>query len=84
MQLLIFAIRGFYFCRLVRGFALDKPILLEGPPGCGKSSTVVALAAVTGHPLTRLNLSEQTVEFFSIPISSFFCKLKMLVLLQIK
>ncbi|EJD74394.1 midasin [Loa loa] len=46
--------------RLVRGLAVDKPILLEGPPGCGKSSTVVALAAVTGYPLTRLNLSEQT------------------------
>uniref|UniRef100_A0AAF5PSU8 Midasin n=2 Tax=Wuchereria bancrofti TaxID=6293 RepID=A0AAF5PSU8_WUCBA len=46
--------------RLVRGLAVDKPILLEGPPGCGKSSTVVALAAVTGHSLTRLNLSEQT------------------------
>uniref|UniRef100_A0A1I8EQE7 Midasin n=2 Tax=Wuchereria bancrofti TaxID=6293 RepID=A0A1I8EQE7_WUCBA len=49
-----------YICRLVRGLAVDKPILLEGPPGCGKSSTVVALAAVTGHSLTRLNLSEQT------------------------
>uniref|UniRef100_A0A915Q716 Midasin n=1 Tax=Setaria digitata TaxID=48799 RepID=A0A915Q716_9BILA len=46
--------------RLARGLAINKPILLEGPPGCGKSSTVVALAAITGHPLTRLNLSEQT------------------------
>uniref|UniRef100_A0A0R3RTL0 Midasin n=1 Tax=Elaeophora elaphi TaxID=1147741 RepID=A0A0R3RTL0_9BILA len=46
--------------RLVRGLAVNKPILLEGPPGCGKSSTVVALATVTGHALTRLNLSEQT------------------------
>ncbi|VDN24368.1 unnamed protein product [Gongylonema pulchrum] len=50
---------------LARGLTLDKPILLEGPPGCGKSSTVVALAAITGHPLTRLNLSEQTVSVFS-------------------
>ncbi|VBB33041.1 unnamed protein product, partial [Acanthocheilonema viteae] len=46
--------------RLVRGLEIDKPILLEGPPGCGKSTTVIALAAVTGHALIRLNLSEQT------------------------
>ncbi|KAM3716375.1 Midasin [Dirofilaria immitis] len=46
--------------RLARGLAVNKPILLEGPPGCGKSSTVIALASVTGHALTRLNLSEQT------------------------
>ncbi|VDN03465.1 unnamed protein product [Thelazia callipaeda] len=46
--------------RIARGLIIDKPILLEGPPGCGKSSTVVALSSITGHPLTRLNLSEQT------------------------
>ncbi|VDK25680.1 unnamed protein product, partial [Anisakis simplex] len=46
--------------RLARALSIDKPILIEGAPGCGKSSTVVALAAATGHPLTRLNLSDQT------------------------
>uniref|UniRef100_A0A914ZUI6 Midasin n=2 Tax=Parascaris univalens TaxID=6257 RepID=A0A914ZUI6_PARUN len=46
--------------RLARALSINKPILMEGAPGCGKSSTVVALAAATGHPLTRLNLSDQT------------------------
>ncbi|CAK5046856.1 unnamed protein product [Meloidogyne enterolobii] len=34
--------------------------MLEGSPGSGKSSLVMALAAATGHKLIRLNLSEQT------------------------
>ncbi|VDM40792.1 unnamed protein product [Toxocara canis] len=46
--------------KIARALSIDKPILIEGAPGCGKSSTVVALAAATGHPLTRLNLSDQT------------------------
>ncbi|PAV80645.1 hypothetical protein WR25_15997 [Diploscapter pachys] len=46
--------------RVIRGMQIKKPILVEGPPGCGKSSSVMALAALTGHPITRLNLSEQT------------------------
>lgn len=49
--------------RVLRGMQIKKPILVEGPPGCGKSSSVMALAALTGHPITRLNLSEQTVSF---------------------
>ncbi|CAI4227621.1 unnamed protein product [Auanema sp. JU1783] len=48
------------FYRIARALLIDKPILLEGSPGCGKSSTVMALAELTGHPITRLNLSDQT------------------------
>uniref|UniRef100_A0A1I7TDS8 Midasin n=2 Tax=Caenorhabditis tropicalis TaxID=1561998 RepID=A0A1I7TDS8_9PELO len=46
--------------RIARGLLIKKPILLEGAPGCGKSSTVMALAQLTGNPITRLNLSDQT------------------------
>ncbi|KAK6730863.1 hypothetical protein RB195_007370 [Necator americanus] len=48
------------FYRIARGLLINKPILLEGAPGCGKSSMVMALAQLTGHPITRLNLSDQT------------------------
>lgn len=46
---------------VARGMASTKPIMLEGSPGAGKSSLIVALADVTGNDLVRLNLSEQTV-----------------------
>ncbi|KAK0425090.1 hypothetical protein QR680_009022 [Steinernema hermaphroditum] len=46
--------------RLSRALSIEKPILLEGAPGCGKSSTIVALAKATGNRLVRLNLSDQT------------------------
>ncbi|WWD21566.1 hypothetical protein CI109_106052 [Kwoniella shandongensis] len=46
--------------RLVRGCQLPKAILLEGSPGVGKTSLVSALAAVAGHQLQRINLSDQT------------------------
>jgi len=46
--------------RIVRAMQLDRPILLEGDPGSGKTSIVSALAKLTGHELVRINLSEQS------------------------
>lgn len=46
--------------RVVRAMQMNRPILLEGSPGVGKTSLVSALAQLTGNPLTRINLSEQT------------------------
>uniref|UniRef100_A0A915IPF4 Midasin n=1 Tax=Romanomermis culicivorax TaxID=13658 RepID=A0A915IPF4_ROMCU len=46
--------------KMLRALEAGKPILLEGSPGVGKSSVVVALAKVTGRNITRINLSEQT------------------------
>lgn len=46
--------------RVLRGCQLPKAILLEGSPGVGKTSLVSALAAVSGHRLQRINLSDQT------------------------
>ena len=37
-----------------------KPILLEGTPGVGKTSSITALAQITGNKLIRINLSDQT------------------------
>ncbi|KAJ9591738.1 hypothetical protein L9F63_001674 [Diploptera punctata] len=42
---------------VLRGLQLNKPILLEGSPGFGKTSLVAAL----GYNLTRINLSEETL-----------------------
>lgn len=46
--------------KVVRAMQLRKPILLEGSPGVGKTSLISALASASGHPLIRINLSEQT------------------------
>ena len=46
--------------KLLRAYTLDKPILIEGPPGVGKTALVEQVAKVTGRKLVRVNLSEQT------------------------
>jgi midasin len=46
--------------KLLRAYSLGKPILIEGPPGVGKTSLVENLAKQCGKQLIRVNLSEQT------------------------
>lgn len=46
--------------KIARALQLDRPILLEGDPGAGKTSIVAALAKITSNKLVRINLSEQT------------------------
>lgn len=47
--------------RVVRAVCVDfRPVLLEGPPGAGKTSLIIALAKKLGIPLSRINLSEST------------------------
>ncbi len=46
--------------RVVRALQVQKPILIEGSPGVGKTTLIAALAQAIGKPLTRINLSEQT------------------------
>ena len=46
--------------KVLRAFTLNRPILMEGAPGVGKTSLVENLARMTGRKLTRVNLSEQT------------------------
>lgn len=46
--------------RVLRALQVQKPILIEGSPGVGKTTLIAALARVCNRPLTRINLSEQT------------------------
>ena len=47
--------------KVLRGMqGSQKPILLEGTPGVGKTSSISALAQITGNKLIRINLSDQT------------------------
>lgn len=41
-------------------------MLIEGPPGVGKTSLVTAIAGASGHHLTRINLSEHTVSHINL------------------
>ncbi|GAB2269171.1 hypothetical protein Dimus_004101 [Dionaea muscipula] len=46
--------------RVLRAMQLVKPVLLEGSPGVGKTSLIIALGRFSGHKVVRINLSEQT------------------------
>ncbi|CAF3617827.1 unnamed protein product [Fusarium graminearum] len=46
--------------RVLRALQMQRPILLEGSPGVGKTTLVAALSQACGQPLTRINLSDQT------------------------
>lgn len=46
--------------KIMRALQLPRPILMEGSPGVGKTTLVMALAQACGMPLTRINLSDQT------------------------
>ena len=35
--------------RLLRAYQLEKPILIEGPPGVGKTSLIENLAKISGR-----------------------------------
>ncbi|KAG4379533.1 hypothetical protein GLYMA_16G004800v4 [Glycine max] len=46
--------------RVLRAMQLPKPVLLEGSPGVGKTSLIIALGKRSGHRVVRINFSEQT------------------------
>jgi midasin len=53
--------------QIVRACQVAKPILLEGSPGVGKTSFIIALANLSSHCLCLLNLSDQMdlIDLFS-------------------
>ncbi|EDW01516.1 GH20407 [Drosophila grimshawi] len=46
--------------RLLSALSLQKPVLLEGPPGVGKTSIVESIAHAIGYQIVRINLCEHT------------------------
>lgn len=46
--------------RIARALQVQKPILIEGRPGVGKTTLIIAISEAVGRPLIRMNLSEQT------------------------
>lgn len=46
--------------RVLSALSLNKAILLEGPPGVGKSSLIENLANAVGYNIVRINLCEHT------------------------
>nr|XP_031828776.1 midasin [Nomia melanderi]XP_031828783.1 midasin [Nomia melanderi] len=46
--------------KVLRAAYLNKPILLEGSPGVGKTGLIYAIAVASGHRILRINLSDQT------------------------
>lgn len=46
---------------------------MEGSPGVGKTSLIIALGKYSGHKVVRINLSEQVSDSPSSPPLSFTC-----------
>lgn len=46
--------------KIARAFLFSHPILLCGPPGCGKTSLINSIASIVNKKLLRINLSENT------------------------
>jgi hypothetical protein len=46
--------------RIFAGLAIRAPLLLEGPPGTGKTAAVQQVAQLLGHQCERINLSAST------------------------
>ena len=46
--------------KVLRALQLNRPLLLEGSPGVGKTSLIESMAEATGRNFIRVNLSDQT------------------------